>query len=93
MQTTYAPENILPAFEAWCARLKPEMERNLARQKVETTWLTPLADWLTGTQSDVENLTMEQWQNDYETLRAFFTTRADTLLDHLDTQLAAAEAG
>ena len=36
---------------------------------------------------------MEQWQNDYETLRAFFTTRADTLLDHLDTQLAAAEAG
>lgn len=93
MQTTYAPENILPAFEAWCARLQPEMERNLARQKVEATWLAPLADWLTGTQSDIENLTMEQWEADYQELCAFLTTRPDTLLDHLDTQLAAAEAG
>ena len=92
LETTYAPENILPAFEDWCARLKPEMERNIARQKVETTWLAPLADWLTGTQSDVETMTTEQWETEYQELCAFLTTRADTLLDHLETQLAAAEA-
>ena len=36
---------------------------------------------------------MEQWEADYQELCAFLTTRPDTLLDHLDTQLAAAEAG
>lgn len=91
LATTYAPENILPAFEAWCARLKPEMERNIARQQVDATWLAPLADWLTGTESDIENMTMELWESEYQELCAFFTTRADTLLGHLETQLAAAE--
>lgn len=93
MKTTYAPENILPAFEAWCDQLEPEMERNIQRQKVETTWLAPLADWLTGTQSDVEDMTMEQWEADRQELCDFLTCRADDLLEYLDMHLAEAENG
>lgn len=93
MATTYAPENILPAFEAWCAELEPEMERNITRQKVETTWLAPLADKLTDTASDVQPMTMEQWQADYDTLCAFFENRAGDLLEYLDMNLAEAETG
>lgn len=93
MQSTYAPENILPAFEAWYAQLEPEMERNITRQKVETTVLAPLADKLTDTQSDVQPMTMEQWQADYTTLCDFFENRADDLLEYLDMHLAEAETG
>lgn len=93
MTTTYAPENILPAFEAWCEELEPEMERNITRQKVETTLLAPLADKLTDTQSDVQTMTMEQWQADYATLCDFLENRADDLLEYLDANLAEAETG
>lgn len=93
MATTYAPENILPAFESWCDQLEPEMERNIQRQKVETTWLASLADWLTGTQSDVEEMTMEQWEADRQELCDFLTYRADDLLEYLDMHLAEAENG
>ena len=93
MATTYAPENILPAFEAWCEELEPEMERNITRQKVETTLLAPLADKLTDTQSDVQTMTMEQWQADYATLCDFLENRADDLLEYLDVNLAEAETG
>lgn len=93
MATTYAPENILPAFEAWCDQLEPEMERNIQRQKVETTWLAPLADWLTDSQSVVEDMTMEQWQADRQELCDFLTYRADDLLEYLDMHLAEAENG
>lgn len=93
METTYAPENILPAFEAWCEQLEPEMPRNITRQKVETTWLAPLADWLTETESDVENMTMEQWQTDYQSICEYLSYRADDLLEFLENDLAEAENG
>ncbi|EFB75316.1 CotH kinase family protein [Subdoligranulum variabile] len=93
METTYAPEHILPAFEAWCAQLEPEMERNITRQKVETTVLAPLADKLTDSESSAEEMTMEQWQADYATLCDFLTNRADDLLEYLDMHLAEAENG
>lgn len=93
METTYALENILPAFEAWCAQLEPEMPRNITRQKVETTWLAPLADWLTDTESDVENMTMEQWQTDYQSICEYLSYRADDLLEFLEADLAEAENG
>lgn len=93
METTYAPENILPAFEAWCEQLEPEMPRNITRQKVETTWLAPLADWLTDTESDVENMTMEQWQTDYQSICEYLSYRADDLLEFLEADLAEAENG
>ena len=91
MTTTYAPEQILPAFQAWCAQLYPEMERNLARQKVETTWLAPLADWLTDTESEASNLTMEEWEAECQTLCAYLEERAGYLLSYLDTHLQEAE--
>lgn len=91
LATTYAPNNLISAFESWCEQLKPEMERNIARQKIETTCLAPLADKLTYSQSVDENMTMEQWRADYQTICQFFEVRADTLLGHLETQLAAAE--
>lgn len=93
MATTYTPENILPAFEAWCDELEPEMERNIQRQKVETTWLAPLADWLTDSQSVAEDMTMEQWQADRQELCDFLTYRAGDLLEYLDMHLAEAENG
>ena len=69
------------------------MERNITRQKVETTLLAPLADKLTDTQSDVQTMTMEQWQADYATLCDFLENRADDLLEYLDVNLAEAETG
>lgn len=93
MATTYAPENILPAFQAWCDRLEPEMERNITRQRVETTALAPLADKLTDSESVPEEMSMEQWQADYATLCDFLTYRADDLLAYLDMHLAEAENG
>lgn len=91
MATTYAPENIIPAFEDWCRPLEPEMPRNITRQKVETTVLAPLADKLTDSEAVAEEMTMEQWQADYATLCDFLTNRADDLLEYLDMHLAEAE--
>lgn len=88
LATTYAPQELEEAFLAWCAALEPEMERNITRQKVETTWLAPLADWLTETQTDVENMTMEQWYADRQTICDYFTTRGEYLLGYLETHLA-----
>lgn len=93
MRTTYAPETILPAFEAWCAQLEPEIERDMVRRKVETTWLAPLADKLTDSQSQAECMTMEQWQADRQELCDFLTYRADDLLEYLDMHLAEAANG
>lgn len=96
LATTYAPENLIPAFEDWCDRLRPEMERNIARQKVETTWLAPLADWLTRTESEseleryqepyLENL--DEWEEDRIQIENFFTVRVAYLTDYLETHLA-----
>ena len=91
LATTYAPATILPAFAAWCEQLQPEMERNFARQAVETTWLAPLADRLTGTTSEAHRMTEEQWQADCQTIRHFLEVRADYLLQYLDAHLAEAE--
>lgn len=93
MATTYAPENILPAFEAWCDRLEPEIERDIVRRKVETTWLAPLADKLTDSQAAGETMTLEQWQADRQTLCDFLNARAGDLLDYLDMHLAEAQYG
>ena len=87
LATTYAPETILPAFAAWCERLKPEMERNFARQTVELTPLAPLADRLAGQTSEAHRMTMEQWEADYQTLCQFFEVRADYLLGFLADNL------
>ena len=87
LATTYAPETILPAFAAWCERLKPEMERNFARQAVELTPLAPLADRLAGQTSEAHRMTMEQWEADYQTLCQFFEVRADYLLGFLADNL------
>lgn len=91
LETTYAAENLIPAFQTWCERLEPEMERNITRQTIETTWLAPLADKLTYSQSEEEKMTMEQWKADCQEICHFFEVRAEILLDHLNTQLA--EAG
>ena len=87
MTTTYAPEQILPAFEAWCTELYPEMERNLSRQQVETNKWVQLADWLTDTESKITTPTMEQWETDYQTLCTFLEERAEYLLSYLNTHL------
>ena len=94
--TTYAPENLISAFEEWCDLLRPEMERNIARQKVELTWLAPLADWLTGTESEPEleryqepyAMSLEQWEKDRVQIENFFAVRVAYLNDYLETHLA-----
>ena len=91
MTTTYAPEQILPAFEAWCAQLYPEMERNLSRQQVEANKWVQLADWLTDTESEASNLTMEEWEAECQTLCTYLEERAGYLLSYLDTHLQEAK--
>lgn len=93
LATTYAPETLQQAFAAWCEPLRPELERNFARQKVETTWLAPLADRLTGTTSEAHSMTMEQWEADYQTICHFFEVRAEYLLTYLEDHLQQAQTG
>lgn len=90
LATTYAPENILPAFEAWCAALEPELPRNIARQSVERTWLAPLADWLMWSEAEVITTTEEGWQQGYDMLCHYLTVRAEDMLSYLDKHLQAA---
>lgn len=88
MQTLYAPENILPAFEDWCELLEPEMPRMLDRTRAELTPLAPLAGFLTRTTLEPQLRTMENWEQDREGARKFLQTRADTMLMYLEEYLA-----
>ena len=88
VQTTYAPENTLPAFDAWCDQLAPEMPRMLDRCRVELTSLAPLAGFLTHADPQPQLRTMDNWEQDCDSARAFLQTRGDILLGYLDEYLA-----
>lgn len=90
MTTLYAPENILPAFEAWTDRLAPEIGRDLARQQVDTTALAPLARAL-GFEVNAWQRTTDQWQQDVDKVRDYFSRRAGIMLDYLDQYLREAK--
>ena len=90
MATVYAPDSILPAFEAWVARLAPEIPQDLARQKVETTWLAPLARAL-GVEVEPGGITETEWDQNVEKVRDYFARRADIMLSYLDTYLKEAD--
>ena len=87
-QTIYAPENTLPAFDAWCEQLAPEMPRMLARCRVELTPLAPLAGFLTHADPQPQLRTMDDWEQDCGSVRTFLQTRGEILLDYLDEYLA-----
>lgn len=91
MATVYAPENIGAAFEEWVDLLRPEVERDLARLKVETTDLAPLAETLTGTQVSGWEMTMEEWEAQADTVALYLENRADVLLEYLDLYLTEAD--
>lgn len=88
VQTIYAPENTLPAFDAWCEQLAPEMPRMLARCRVELTPLAPLAGFLTHAAPQPQLRTMDDWEQDCDSVRTFLQTRGEILLDYLDEYLA-----
>lgn len=88
MATVYAPSSILPAFEAWVAQLEPEIDRDLARQRVETTALAPLARAL-GIEAAPGGATRDEWEQNVEKVRDYLARRADIMLDYLDRYLAA----
>lgn len=83
LAAAYAPENLVPAWDAWCALLRPELDRLLPRQTVKTTALAPLAEALTGTAPEGQAMTVEQWEENAARVRDFFTRRADIMLDWL----------
>lgn len=89
MATTYAPENLLPAFSAWCALLRPEIARDLARQEVGVTALAPLAQPLVGLTAQPVRYTTGQWEANAARVEDYFTRRAAVMLDYLDLYLAA----
>ena len=91
MTTVYAPVNLLPAFDAWVERLAPEVGRDLARQRVDTTALAPLARAL-GFDVQPWQYTQEQWQADTDNVRAYFEARAQVMLEYLDQYLTEANA-
>lgn len=88
VRTIYAPENTLPAFDAWCEQLAPEMPRMLARCRVELTPLAPLTGFLTRAAPQPQLRTMDDWERDCDSVRTFLQTRGDILLDYLDEYLA-----
>lgn len=91
METVYAPENIGAAFEEWADLLRPEVERDLARLKVETTSLAPLAKTLTGTEASGWEFTMEDWERQVGIVEEYLEKRADVMLDYLELYLTEAD--
>lgn len=91
METVYAPENIGAAFEEWADLLRPEVERDLARLKVETTPLAPLAKTLTGTEASGWEFTMEDWERQVGIVEEYLENRADVMLDYLNLYLTEAD--
>ncbi len=88
LATTYAPENLLPAWDAWCAALRPELDRLLPRQSVEITAWAPLANELTGIMPQGQSLTAAEWEQNAAAVRDFLARRADIVLTWLDAYLA-----
>lgn len=91
METVYAPENIGAAFEQWADLLRPEVERDLARLKVETTSLAPLAETLTGTEASGWEFTMEDWEQQVDMVSEYLENRAGVMLYYLDLYLTEAD--
>nr|WP_317401674.1 CotH kinase family protein [uncultured Gemmiger sp.] len=91
MATTYAPENIGPAFDAWVDLLRPEVERDLARLKVETTPLAPLTAALTGVEANGWEFTMDDWDRQADIVSEYLDKRADVMLACLDRYLTEAD--
>ena len=92
MNTVYAPENIVAAFDAWAELLRPEIADDLARQKVTTTALAPLAEALLGYELVDWEITPDEWQQQVDRVRDYFTRRADIMLDYLEQYLQEADA-
>lgn len=88
VQTIYAPENTLPAFDSWCEQLAPEMPRMLERSRVELTPLAPLAKFLTRADPQPQLRTMDDWERDCDSVRTFLQNRGEILLNYLDEYLA-----
>lgn len=84
MATTYAPENLLPAFGAWADLLRPEIEADLARQEVKTTALAPLAEALLDTEVTGWSMPPQEWEEDLDVVREYFAHRADVMLYYLN---------
>lgn len=91
MATTYAPENIGPAFDAWVDLLRPEVERDLARLKVETTPLAPLTRTLTGVEANGWEMTMDDWDRQADIVSEYLDKRADVMLACLDRYMTEAD--
>lgn len=91
MATTYAPENIGAAFTQWADLLRPEVERDLARLKVETTPLAPLAKALTGSDANGWEMTMDDWNRQVDIVSEYLDKRADVMLAYLDRYMTEAD--
>ena len=73
--------------------LRPEIGQDLARQKVGVTELAPLADQILGYQMEPWEMNVEEWEEQVDYVRDYFTRRADIMLDYLDQYLQLAEEG
>lgn len=91
MATTYAPENIGPAFAAWADILRPETQRDLDRLKVETTPLAPLVRLFDGNGVNGWEMSMEEWEEQVDIVNEYLAKRADVMLDCLDRYLTEAD--
>lgn len=91
MTTTYAPENIRPAFADWADLLRPEVERDLDRLKVDTTPLASLVPLLGGGQLNGWEMSMEEWEEQVRTMDEYLNNRADVMLAYLDQYLTEAD--
>lgn len=91
MATTYAPENIRPAFAAWAEMLRPEVARDLDRLKVDTTPLASLVPLLGGGQVNGWEMTMDDWEEQVRTMDEYLNNRADVMLAYLDQYLTEAD--
>lgn len=91
MATTYAPENIRPAFADWADLLRPEVARDLDRLKVDTTPLASLVPLLGGGQVNGWEMSMEDWEDQVRTMDEYLNNRADVMLAYLDQYLTEAD--
>lgn len=79
LATTYAPERLLPAFDAWCDILRPELAQDLPRQQVIPNALAPLADALTDSPTPEVQPTAEEWEQNAAAVRKYLAERGAVL--------------
>lgn len=89
METTYAPEQMVPALERWRSTLAPEQDANLRRLETRASRWAALYPLVHEGEPEELHLTGEDWQGIMDQLTGYVAARKDALTGDLWTYCAA----